>query len=63
MLCIRFLDKDNEGIVSYISTLKLWRKIHINNVDVMCRNVDVLWMLCGTLWKNVDVSWMLCGTL
>ena len=23
----------------------------------MWRNVDVLWMLYGTLWRNVDVSW------
>ena len=41
MFCIRRLDKDNEGIVSYISTLKLWGKIHINNVDVMWSNVNV----------------------
>ena len=26
MLCVRLLDEDNEGKVSYISTLKLWGK-------------------------------------
>ena len=29
MLCIRLLDKVNEGVFKYISTLKLWEKIHI----------------------------------
>ena len=29
MLCIRLLDKVNGGVFSYISTLKLWGKIHI----------------------------------
>ena len=29
MLCIRILDKVNEGVFSCISTLKLWGKIHI----------------------------------
>ena len=29
MLCIRLLDKVKEGVFSYISTLKLWWKIHI----------------------------------
>ena len=29
MLCIRLLDKVNEGIFSYMSTSKLWKKIHI----------------------------------
>ena len=48
MLCIRLLDKDKEGIVSHISTIKLCGKIYINNVDVMWRNVDVLRL-------NVDV--------
>ena len=68
MLCIGLLDKDNEGIVSDILTLKLWGKIHINNVDVMWRNVDVLWNIveeCGcsvdVMWEDCGGMWMLCG--
>ena len=34
MLCIRLLDKVNEGAFSYISTLKLWGKIHISTLTM-----------------------------
>ena len=76
MLCFRLLDKVNEGLLNYNSTLKLRKNPHfhiynidpphfeINNVDVMWINVDVMWSIveeCGCL---VDVMWNIvdkCG--
>ena len=66
MLCIRLLDKVNEVVFCYISTLKLSGKSKFSheqcrrNVDppyFKIKNVDVM-------WSNVDVMWMEhCGIL
>ena len=66
MLCIRLLDKVNEGVFCYISTLELSGKSTFSheqcrrNVDpphFKIKNVDVM-------WSNVDVMWMEhCGIL
>ena len=69
LICIRLLDKVNEGVFSYISTLELWKNPHfhiknvdpphfkIENVDVMWRNVDVMWRNVYVMWRNVYVLW------
>ena len=61
MVCIRHFDKVNEGVFSYISTLKLWKNPHFHT-----EKVDVMWTLHISklkMWMGCGGMCMFCGAM